>query len=354
MGVEESQGDEQATDYFSRPPVSKMQAFFEFHPQQNATNPVVQRLFNRSDDKAWKWLTYCAERHSLFCFVCLAYSKPNDPSVFIRGMHDWRHVYQRVEEHERSMAHRQCAEAYLLNCSRANISHLLEGSQLAGHRELVKKRCQVLERVVEVVKVIGKRGLSYRSEHNEAAYLLDNNSLDLGNFLELIILLGKYDVCLKEHLNNIIEKSKQIHASGTQGRGALVTLLSKTTVNSVIDAIKTLIEERISEDIRKAGMFSVQLDTTQDVSGKEQCSVVLRYVTDTVHERLVAVVPCSSTTGQSFVTLLTDVLQRLKLDMAQCIGNSTDGASNMQGQYRGFSALMATSYPAHQHAMLMF
>uniref|UniRef100_A0AAQ5XSS1 DUF4371 domain-containing protein n=1 Tax=Amphiprion ocellaris TaxID=80972 RepID=A0AAQ5XSS1_AMPOC len=298
---------------------------------------------------AWKWLTYCGQRHALFCFVCLAFSKPNDPSIFIRGMTDWRHVHQRIEEHERGMAHRQCAEAYFLNCSRASIGHLLEGRQLTGHREQVKKRRQVLERVVEVVKVIGKRGLSYRQEHNEAAYTLDNDSIDHGNFLELIILLGKYDVCLKEHLSSVIEKSKQIHASGTQGRGSLITLLSKTTVNAVIDAIKHLIEESISADIKKAGMFSVQLDTTQDITERDQCSVILRYVTDAIHERLVAVIQCSTTTGQSFVTLLTDVLERLKLDIGRCISNSTDGASNMQGQYRGFSALMASKNPTHQH-----
>lgn len=79
-------------------------------------------------------------------------------------------MYQRIEEHERGVAHRQCAEAYFLNCSRANIVHLLEGRQLIGHREQVKKRRQVLERVVEVVKLIGKRGLSYRQEHNEAKH----------------------------------------------------------------------------------------------------------------------------------------------------------------------------------------
>lgn len=51
-----------------------------------------------------------------------------------------------------------------------------------------------MERVVEVVKVVGKRDLSYRQEENEAAYTLDNDSIDHGNFLELVILLGKYDV----------------------------------------------------------------------------------------------------------------------------------------------------------------
>lgn len=121
----------------------------------------------------------------------------------------------------------------------------------------------------------------------------------------------------------------------------MVTLLSKETVNSVIYAIKHLIEENISAGVKRAGMFSVQLDTTKDITGKEQCSVVVRYVTDAVYERLVAVVQCNSTTGQSFVTMLPEVLEHLKLDMGLCISNSTDRTSNMQGQYKGFSALMS-------------
>ena len=125
------------------------------------------------------------------------------------------------------MAHRACAEAYFLNCSKSDINSLLRGRQLTAHREQIKKRRQVLDRVVEVVRVIGKRGLSYRHEDNEAAYTLEDSSLDHGNFLEMILLLGKYDVALKEHLSDIIHKSKKLHesASGSRGRGSLVTLL---------------------------------------------------------------------------------------------------------------------------------
>lgn len=47
--------------------------------------------------------------------------------------------------------------------------------------------------------------------------------------------------------------------------------------------------------------------------------------------------------------VLTEVLERLKLDTSLCIGNATDGASNMQGQYRGFSALLASQSPNHVH-----
>ncbi|XP_059901454.1 uncharacterized protein LOC132452716 [Gadus macrocephalus] len=266
-------------------------------------------------------------------------------------MSDGRHAHQRAEEHEKSMAHRACAEAYFLNCSKSDINSLLRGRQLTAHREQIKKRRQVLDRVVEVVRVIGKRGLSYRHEDNEAAYTLEDSSLDHGNFFEMILLLGKYDVALKEHLSDIIHKSKKLHesASGSRGRGSLVTLLSKSTVNSVIDTILKMIKDNIGTEIQKAGMFTVQLDTTQDITAQDQCSVVLRYVTDTVHERLVAVVRCSSSTGEAFVQLLSDVLDGLNLDKSLCIGNATDGAANMQGRYRGFSSLLSSQSPHHVH-----
>lgn len=98
---------------------------------------------------------------------------------------------------------------------------------------------------------------------------LDLDSVDPGDFKELIILfvLGKYDVCFKKHLSSV---NKQIHASGTQGTGSLIGLLSRTTVNAVINAIKHLIKESISADVNKAGMFTVLLDTTQDITGKDE------------------------------------------------------------------------------------
>ncbi len=63
-------------------------------------------------------------------------------------------------------------------------------------------------------------------------------------------------------------------------QGSLITLLSKTTVNSVINTIRNLSQLNISTDIQKSGMFSVQLDTTQDITEQDQCSVILRYVTN--------------------------------------------------------------------------
>ena len=230
-------------------------------------------------------------------------------------MTDWKHYGQRIEEHNGSKAHKDCAEAYMLQACKADIRSLLAGNQMSAHREQLRKRRQVLERIVDIVKIIGKRGLSYRHLKNQAAYTLEDTTLDHGNFLEIILLLGKYDVILKEHLSKCIEQSKQLHQSGAKSRGSLVTFMSKTTVNSVTDTVKLLIQESIFSEIQEAGMFSVQIDTTQDITSQDQCSVILRYETDVVNERLIALVKCEKSTGQHFVNLLTEVMDKLKLDM---------------------------------------
>lgn len=282
----------------------------------------------------------------------MAYANPRDSSSFITGMTTFTHIHLRVEEHEQSDNHRNCAEAYFLRSSKKTIKDLLMGPQMSLHRQQVRRRRQVLERIIDVMKLIGKRGLSHRGKQAEAAYTLDDDTIDHGNFLEIILLLGKYDVCLKEHLTLSIEKSKQIHQSETGskgGRGSLVTFLSKTTIDYIITTIQYLMKVTIATEIRESGMYSIQIDTTPDITSQDQCSVVIRYVTDIIHERLVAVIRCEASTGQYFAQLVNEVLETMNLDVRQCIGSSTDGASNMQGQYNGFSALLSEKSPTQVH-----
>ena len=130
------------------------------------------------------------------------------------------------------------------------------------------------------------------------------------------------------------QNSKKQH--GAKGRGSLVTLLSKDAFDKVVDVISQPIKATIAEEVRQAGMFSVQIDTTRDISSRDQCSIILRYLTDVIHERLIATVECESSTRQHFSELLKKVLQELNIDTGTCVGNSTDGAANMQEQYHFF------------------
>ncbi len=104
---------------------------------------------------------------------------------------------------------------------------------------------------------------------------------------------------MNEHLVECIKKNQALYKSVSRGgRGALITLLTKTTVNNIITTIQQTMQTTMARQTEKAGMFSVQIDTTQDITTQDRCSVIVRYVTDdNIHERLVAVVKCEASTG---------------------------------------------------------
>jgi len=63
-------------------------------------------------------------------------------------------------------------------------------------------------------------------------------------------------------------------------------------------------------------MFSVELDTTQDVAVKDQCAVVVRFVNSNgIHERLIAVVNCTDSSGKGIFKLLSNVLTNNNLSI---------------------------------------
>lgn len=128
----------------------------------------------------------------------------------MNGMADWKHIHQRVEEHEKSIMHRGYAEVYFLRSSKGNIESLFIGSQMFAHGAQVRRRRQVLYRIIDVVKVIGKKGLSHRGMQSEAAYTVDDSSIDHFIFFLMIILLGKYDLCMKEHLHREKKKTARV------------------------------------------------------------------------------------------------------------------------------------------------
>lgn len=252
--------EKQGFKKFKRPLPNHLDYFFNIYPIQ----PIDQakflpfdfkKVFFKKNDALRTWCTYDLNEGKLYCSVCLAFATENN--TFTIGFNDWRHVHQRMKEHESSKNHDRCSEAYFIHIQKKDIGNLLFVNQKRLQREEVKKCRQVLDRIINVIKLIGKRGLSIRGKSNEAAYLLNNEFLDHGNFLELIILISKYDVVLNEHLNKVIKKSKKNHDNDSKGRGNLVTFLSHFTIDNIISIISNLIKSTITKKVNEANMFSV-------------------------------------------------------------------------------------------------
>ena len=142
---------------------------------------------------------------------------------------------------------------------------------------------------------------------------MKNENFNHGNYMELVKLISEFDIALKEHINKVHTASSKalntIICAGQQlgnyGRGSLVTFLSHNMTSRIVRIICDLVQESIVREVKEAGMFSVELDTTQDIMTQVQCSIVLCYVYEgVVHERLLSLVKTTSTTGEALFTLL--------------------------------------------------
>ena len=206
-----------------------------------------------------------------------------------------------------------------------------------SRRRDVQENIRVLERIVSVIKYLAKRSLSFRGHRNESSYTLDDRSVDHGIFLETILLISEFDVPLNSHVQKVFDKSKKrrenLKRKGKQnsrGRGNLVTMLSKSTVNKILLAILNINKSKIIQEIGEK-KFSVQLDGTQDTATVEEETIILRYVLGLeVKERLFSVYDASA--AGIFQILKTNVEQQ-GLKKEKIIGESFDGASNMRGEF---------------------
>ena len=209
---------------------------------------------------------------------------------------------------------------------------LLTVSQTSLHNKQVMQRRQILDRVVSIVKMTGKRGMSYRGTARSEAMSTCKEKVDHGTFLETVLLLAKYDNILKCYLQNVIKKCLQNkpdkHKHNLANRN---TFISKTIVNSIITIISKLMKEEISNSVREASIYSVQIDSIQDIISSDKCLVILRFVRENVEE-LLAVVDSHSATEADLCNLLKEVLQKQNIDVSKCISDSTNGASNMSGE----------------------
>lgn len=98
--------------------------------------------------------------------------------------------------------------------------------------------------------------------------------------------------------------------------------------------------KKIVEDIKLAQIFTVMMDETTGVSGKEQASIMVRFVDseENTQKHPMGLSAVSRTDAHTLFTVLKDSLTSHGLSLSQGRGQCYDGASNMSGQYSGLQA----------------
>ena len=126
------------------------------------------------------------------------------------------------------------------------------------HKQEVLEKRSIFLKIIEVLKLLGKQGLPFRGT-TEAACSLKDDTLNHGNFLEIIHLLSKYDKVLANHIYKAFELNTLQNeyyllnkTSSKKGRGSFMTFLSANTVSKVIKEIGKQIKEMIAQDINSA------------------------------------------------------------------------------------------------------
>jgi len=261
-------------------------------------------------------------------------------------------LYRDIIIHENSIFHNNSTNTAVRFKLNKDIQSILNRDFMAKRAQQVEIRRQILKRLIDIVLFIGRQGIPYRGKH-EAAHSLTDNSLNHGNFLELVKLVAKYDTILGQHVDKSVTLSKK--NKNKKGRGCMVTFLSKHFVNEkLIKSIGAAIQGKIVEEIVECKKFSIMIDSTQDVSTMDQLAICVRYIFNgIVQERLLSLVICKDSSGIALFKLLEDNLKLHGLLLEDIVACSFDGAANMKGIYHGLQAYLKKVNPdiVYTHCM---
>jgi hypothetical protein len=123
--------------------------------------------------------------------------------------------------------------------------------------------------------------------------------------------------------------------------------ISSVVQNELITSIGDLITAKIVTEVKEAGMFSVLVDETADVSQREQVSLTFRIVSKEgeVVELFAGFVTTEALTGKGLAQVVKDFLTKLRLDLGMCRGQGYDGAAAMSGRMNGCQAVILEAQP---------
>lgn len=292
------------------------------------TNNYYYRNLPNGEKINREWLVYSISKDSVYCFCCKIFGKSVSSLSSLDGFSNWQHLSLTLKRHETSISHSENVKSWV------QLNNMLKNKTTVNQMQLrlleseKKQWCDVLERIIAVIKFLSHQCLAFRGS-SKTLYEHDN-----GNFLKAIEMIASFDTVMREHIHRIqfskSDSSRLTHYLGDQIQ------------NEIIDMLGTNIKENILNKVRESKYFSIILDCTPDVSHTEQITVVLRHVvlnnkTNNVEicENFVGFCPITSSTGEGLLNFVLDLFSQLNLNIQNLRGQGYDNGSNMRGKKNG-------------------
>ncbi|KAL6556405.1 hypothetical protein OROGR_005693 [Orobanche gracilis] len=288
-----------------------------------------KRSFQASWFKLYPWIEYSQSLDAAFCFPCFLFNKPSGLGCYgqqaftIDGFRNWKKV-----------GGKKCVL----------LMHM--GTECTSFHNIAQKRWDNLLNEVQDIRNVFEKFTTEEREKNKlrlsasifsvcwcafqaVAFRGHNenpNSINKGNFLEMLEALGEFSTELKELFCRAPK-----YASYTS------PMIQKEILNIISNKVRRMICEEIG-----GGKFCLLVDEALDQSHKEQMSVVLRFVNKDglIIERFFGIVHVRDTMAQTLKDGIYSLLSHYNLDVKFIRGQGYDGAGNMRGQFKGLQALI--------------
>ena len=299
------------------PPVEISAAPPVAHPVKPPPGPSKGK---RSYQRSWKakhpWLSYDASLDRVVCSTCVAAEKQGllasasrkEQTYITTGYHDWKHALANFARHEMTSCH-QLAMQQLAAVQMENPTTLMACTGKAKEQEEAR---HALRYVFDAIAFLSGQGLPLRRRKEET-----------GHFRRYLEKAAQRDEVLRKWLRRRDENHQ--------------TFTSPEVQKAIQRQLALAVTRSLAEEVSKAEYFAVIADETTDAAQKEQLSICLRFVSDSlqVEELFLGLYEAKSTTAEAIFLLIKDALIRLQLPIENLRGQCYDGAANMAGAFTG-------------------
>ncbi|KAL4098362.1 hypothetical protein QTP88_022991 [Uroleucon formosanum] len=278
------------------------------------------RKFRPEWYSSFPWIEYSPSSNSAFCFYCRAFpSNTSDPTFVSVGFKQWSKAsYKSFPQHEKSFGYKE-ASAKLAGYKSSKKSGSIISKVNTHHQQIVADNRAYLKCILDSLLYCARQGIAVRG-HRE-----DEDSSNKGNFLELLTLRANDNDIIQRYF---IEKEKTFR------------YVSGDYTNTFLEYLANIVIKNIIDNVIAAGIFSIIVDETQDLSRHEQVAIIIRYATKDLSpaEVFLGFYETETTDGETLSMLIKSTFVSHGLKIENIRGQCYDGAAPMRGSYKGVQA----------------